>query len=158
MPLLAKHTDKLAIVRSLSHASNNHEPSVYHMLTGKQDPTLVVPRNGRKRSNFPNLASVVSYFSEPGALPASVTVPRPIGHDGVTYAGTYAGFLGPRYDPLELKEAPNARDSSAHAVVLPPDMDAIRLQGRHGLVKLIEAQDRLLNQDRTAQALGGFYE
>src|SRR4029077_5741821 len=61
-------------------------------------------------------------------------------------------------DPLELKEAPNAQDSGAHAVVLPPDVDATRLQARHGLVKLVEAQDRILNQDRSAQALGGFYE
>ena len=53
MPLLARHTDKIAIVRSLSHPSNNHEPSVYHMLTGRTNPTLVVPRNQRNRSDFP---------------------------------------------------------------------------------------------------------
>src|SRR5438309_7854331 len=45
MPLLARHTDKVAFVRSVSHSSNNHEPSVYHMLTGKVNPALVVPRN-----------------------------------------------------------------------------------------------------------------
>jgi len=71
------------------------------MLTGKQDPTLVVPRNQRRRTNFPNVGSIVSYFGEPGVMPASVTVPRPIGHSGVTYAGTYAGWLGPQHDPME---------------------------------------------------------
>src|SRR5262245_54345597 len=45
MPLFARHADKVAFVRSLSHASNNHEPSCYHVLTGRQNPTLVVPRN-----------------------------------------------------------------------------------------------------------------
>src|SRR5437660_3334873 len=110
MPLLARHTDKVAVVRSVSHSSNNHEPSVYHMLTGKQNPTLVSPRNHRRRSDFPNLGSVVSCFTPPGAMPATVTIPRPIGHDGVTYSGTYAGFLGPRHDPMELKEAPNSRE------------------------------------------------
>src|ERR1700722_5128401 len=29
MPLLARHTDKVALLRSLSHRDNNHEPSVY---------------------------------------------------------------------------------------------------------------------------------
>ena len=41
-----------------------------------------------------------------------MTVPRPIGHDGVTYAGTHAGFLGPRHDPLEFSAAPNSRDAA----------------------------------------------
>jgi hypothetical protein len=158
LPLLARHTDKVALVRSLSHASNNHEPSVYHMLTGKQNPTLAVPRNQRRRSDFPNIGSVVSAFTPPGALPASVTVPRPIGHSGVTYAGTYAGFLGPRHDPLELKEAPNAPVPAAHPVALPPDVDATRLQGRLGLARLLEEQDRRMQESRSTQDLGSFYE
>src|SRR6476659_3199742 len=49
MPLFANHTDKVAVVRSLSHPSNNHEPSVYRMLTGRINETLVVPRNARNR-------------------------------------------------------------------------------------------------------------
>src|SRR6478752_7575934 len=54
MPLLARHTDKTAIVRSVAHRSDIHEPSVYHMMTGKVNPLLVVPRNQRRRSDFPN--------------------------------------------------------------------------------------------------------
>lgn len=77
MPGLAKQMDKIAIVRSLSHPSNVHEPSVYYMMTGHQDPTLVVPRNHRKRSDFPNVGSVSAYFTPPGDVPASFTVPRP---------------------------------------------------------------------------------
>jgi len=158
MPLLAKHTDKVAVVRSVTHRSNAHEPSVYHMLTGKENPTLVVPRNSRRRSDFPSFGAVLSQFSPPGPMPASVTVPRPIGHDGVTYAGTYAGFLGPRCDPMELREAPNAKDQTAHAVSPPPDVDATRMQARHGLVRLIEAQDRLLQDKRGPQELNSFCE
>src|SRR5437588_11171665 len=86
MPLLARQMDKVAVVRSVTHPSNVHEPSVYHMLTGRQTPALVVPRNFRRRTDFPNLGSVVSYFTSPGELPASVTVPRPYGHDGITYS------------------------------------------------------------------------
>jgi hypothetical protein len=158
MPLLARHTDKVAVVRSVSHASNNHEPSVYHMLTGKQNPTLVSPRNQRRRSDFPNLGSVVSCFTPPGAMPATVTVPRPIGHDGVTYAGTYAGFLGPRHDPMELKEAPNSREQPVHALSLGSDLTTTRLLARRGLLDVIDTQDRRLQQNRAAEGLGGYYE
>src|SRR5262245_61765046 len=50
MPRLARLLDKVAVVRSVTHKSDVHEPSVYHMLTGEVDPTLVVPRNQRRRS------------------------------------------------------------------------------------------------------------
>jgi hypothetical protein len=158
MPLLAKRIDKVAVVRSLAHRSNNHEPSVYHMLTGREDPSLVVPRNQRKRSDFPGAGSVVSYFSPPSDLPPSVTVPRPIGHDGVTYSGTNAGFLGPRYDPMELQSAPNAQEKAVHAVTLPSDVDAVRLRARRGLLNQIEDAERSLQKSRATEGLTGFYE
>src|SRR5712692_5421925 len=128
MPLFARHTDKTTIVRSLSHGSNNHEPSVYHMLTGRTNPTLVVPRNARNRRDFPNYGSVISYFQPPSAMPAHVTVPRPIGHDGVTYSGTHAGFLGPRFDPLEKVAAVGSRETAVHPTTPLPDLPATRLQ------------------------------
>jgi hypothetical protein len=158
MPLLAQHTDKVAVVRSVTHSSTVHEASVYHMLTGHQNPTLISPRNQRRRTDYPNLGSIVSYFSPASGLPASVTIPRPIGHDGVTYAGTYAGFLGPRHDPLELREAPNSNDQPVHSISLPNQIDDSRLLARQGLLKLLEEQDRRLQDSRATEALGGYYE
>lgn len=158
MPKLAKHTDKTAFIRSFMHNSDNHEPSVYHVLTGKQDNTLVVPRNQRKRSEFPFFGSVVSSWTPPSSLPSCVTVPRPIGHDGVTYSGTYAGFLGPKHDPMEPKSAPNARDPAAHPLTTAPDLDQVRLQGRHGLLKTLEHQEKQLQRPGAGEGLGGYYE
>jgi hypothetical protein len=158
MPHLAQLMDRVAIVRSLTHGSNIHEPSCYHMLTGHEDMTFTVPRNYRQRTHFPFVGSILSYFNEPGVLPASVTIPRPIGHDGVTYAGTYAGWLGPRHDPMEIKEAPNSPQSATHALGLPEGMDATRLLARRGLVRLLEEEDRLLQRNRATDALGGFSE
>jgi hypothetical protein len=158
MPLLAQHTAKVTVLRSLTHNSTVHEPSVYHVLTGRQNPTLISPRNQRRRTDFPHFGSVIAHFSPPGDLPANVTIPRPIGHDGVTYAGTYAGFLGPRCDPMEPREAPNSNDPPAHAVSLSADLAASRLIARRGLLNLIEEQDRLLQASRATEALGGFRE
>lgn len=157
MPLLARQMDKVAVVRSLSHGSNNHEPSVYHMLTGRQNPTLVVPRNARTRRDFPNFASVVSHFQPSSAMPNCVTIPRPIGHDGVTYSGTHAGFLGPRCDPFEKVAAPGSREAAVHPTVMLPDLDTTRLQARHGLRQLLEAQDHRL-QSRGTRDLDEFRE
>jgi hypothetical protein len=139
LPRLARLADKYAIVRSLTHPSNNHEPSVQYMLSGKAGaPNLAVPMNQRKRSDFPNIGSVVSYFREPGALPAAATIPRPIGHGGVTYTGTYGGFLGPKHDPLEREAASDTGQSINHPTTPLPELPLARLTARNGLLEALE--------------------
>ncbi len=159
LPQMARHTDKMAIVRSFTHPSNTHEVGVYHTLTGKVNNSLAVPRNQRKRSDFPTMGSVVSYFSPPGDMPATVTVPRPIGHDGVVYTGTYGGFLGPSHDPMELQAPAEVNAPPPHSLEMPKGLDAHRLQSRHGLLKVLDGHDRLLQQaSGSARGLGGFRE
>jgi hypothetical protein len=159
LPRLARLADKYAIVRSLTHPSNNHEPSVQYMLSGRPGaPTLAVPMNQRKRSDFPNIGSVVSYFRPPADLPAAVTVPRPIGHSGVTYTGTYGGFLGPRHDPLERAPAKDTRESANHALDPQPDVPDARLVARTGLLKQLERTDAALQKSGGAIGMDEYRE
>ena len=148
LPLSARVADKFTIIRSMSHESNNHEPSVYHTLTGRRNPTLVVPANARKRTDFPGVGALVSAFTPPGALPASVTIPQPIGHDGFNYAGTYGGFLGPRFDPMEMRQVTPASTKSegSHSLNLPEELHRARLIARKGLLHLMDEEDRLLQK------------
>jgi hypothetical protein len=155
LPQIARLTDKLTIIRSYTHPSNIHEVSVNYTLTGRYRDGLAVPRNMRSRSDFPMVGSVVSYFSPPGALPAAVTIPRPIGHDGVIYTGTYAGFLGPRFDPLELQAPAEVNAPAAHSLDLPTGMDAVRVQSRLGLLNVLEQVDRRLQARGDRGAVAG---
>lgn len=158
MPLFAKYTDRTAIIRSLTHDSNNHEPSVYRTLTGRINNTLAVPRNQRNRRDFPNVGSIVSSFSPLGPLPASVTIPRPIGHSGVTYSGTYAGFLGSRFDPMEIAAAADTPEKPTHSMSLPKEVSDARLVARNGLLKVIEEHDRRYQSEKSAVSLDSFRE
>ena len=158
LPQVARQADKFSIVRSLTHPSNVHEVGVYHTLTGKVNPTLAVPRNQRNRLDFPAPGSVLSALGLGSDLPASVTIPRPIGHDGVTYTGTYAGFLGPQHDPMEIRAAGEVNAQPTHNLALPDGLDTTRLLARQGLLQLIETQDRLAQQSPAALGLGAFRE
>ncbi len=158
LPLFAKHTDKTVLIRSLTHDSNNHEPSVYRTLTGRINNTLAVPRNQRNRNDFPNVGSVVSYFSPMQAMPAAVTIPRPIGHDGATYTGTYAGFLGGRYDPMEVAAAEETKETPTHSIALPADMAESRLLARRGLLSVVEEADRRYQSVGAARSLDSYRE
>ena len=161
LPMIAKQTDKMSIIRSFTHPSNRHEVGVYHTLTGKINNTLAVPRNQRNRNDFPNTGSVVSYFTPSNVMPASVTIPRPIGHDGVVYTGTYAGFLGPKHDPMELQSPGEVDAPPPHSLDLPEGLSTARLQSRFGLLKLLEERDRAMQNNpsrfgRPAQGLERF--
>jgi hypothetical protein len=154
LPNFARHTDKLAIVRSLTHDSDNHEPSVYRTLTGRINNTLVVPRNQRNRLDAPNLGSIVSAFSPHGVLPAAVTIPRPIGHSGVTYSGTHAGWLGAGHDPMEIAAAAGgSTEKPTHTMALPDDLSNTRLLARQGLVRTIDQVERRFDQLAAARSI-----
>jgi len=158
LPLLARHTDKVTLVRSVTHPSNNHEPSVYRTLTGRINNTLAVPRNQRNRNDFPNLGSVVSWFTPPGGMPAAVTIPRPIGHDGVTYSGTHGGFLGGRHDPMETAAAEETPEKPTHPIAPQAELVEARLLARRGLLGTLEDLDRRFQQERTAQSIDSYRE
>jgi hypothetical protein len=158
LPLFARHTDKTVIIRSLTHDSNNHEPSVYRTLTGRINNTLAMPRNKRNRNDPPNLGSVVSYFTPLGPMPAAVTIPRPIGHDGVTYSGTYAGFLGGRHDPMEVEAAKETTETPLHSITLPQEVAETRLLARRGLLSVVEETDRRFQTERRVSGLDAYRE
>jgi hypothetical protein len=153
MPLLAQQADKLAIIRSMTHDSDVHEPSVYRVLTGQTDPTLVVPRNNRNRTHYPGPGAIVSHFSACASVPASVTLPRPVMHDGVKYAGTHAGFLGAQDDPLELPDAGFAHGRPVLDLGLPGSLDTERLVRRRGLLHALEQADRRLEQSPATEGM-----
>lgn len=156
MPMFAQRAHHTAVIRSLSHDSNNHEPSVYRTLTGQINNTLVVPRNNRTRVDAPNLGSVVSAFSQQKDLPSTVTIPRPIGHEGVIYSGTHAGWLGARHDPMEVGSAGESKQGPTHSLTLPSDLSDTRLLMRRGLLDTIERQQRL-GEQLTSHSLNELY-
>jgi len=158
MPLFAKLTGDTAIVRTLAHDSNIHEASVYRTLTGRTNPSLRVPRNDRNRDDGPTVGSVVSYFKQQRGLPGSITVPRPIGHEGVTYSGTHAGYLGPRYDPMEIEMAGELQGPPPLALSRPDGVTEARILQRRGLLESLENIDRRFQADPPARELDDFRE
>jgi hypothetical protein len=165
LPLLARHADKLSIVRSLTHGTTDHQTAVFHTLTGRaMSPPRIFPANARQRTDFPSLGSMFSYLGEKSLLPASFSVPRAVAHDGVYYAGTHAGFLGSQHDPVELGKVFNhvevgpRSDSSELPLVLPDDLSVARLQSRRGLRDLLDAEDRALQQTASSKAFSSTYE
>jgi hypothetical protein len=164
---VARHTDKMSIIRSLNHTATDHGVGVYHAMTGRaMIPPRTFPANDRRRTDFPSIGSMFSYLGEKSSIASHFTIPRPVAHDGLRYAGTHAGFLGSAHDPVELGQVFNhvevgPRPDQAKSSVplsLPDDVSTARLQARRGLVGVLEAQDRLLQQNSGMKSYGGVFE
>jgi hypothetical protein len=157
LPRLAKHMDKVSVIRTLHHTMNNHNSAGYYALTGHAPPT----DDQRLRDSldlYPAYGSVVDHLA-PGTtpeLPTFVSYPHVIS-DGSKTPGQHASFLGKKHDPLYIPRDPNADDFRLPELSLPKGLDIDRLQHRRGLQQLIDEQSRMLDRSAEARGMDDYY-
>ena len=101
LPLLAKHSEKLAIVRSIHHKHGGHQQGMYVSLTG-HDPAGGL--KAKKRGNWPSLTAMISRFQDAqSGTPRAIRLPYSMYDNGTLMAGEYGGWLGSKYDPVLMK-------------------------------------------------------
>jgi hypothetical protein len=134
-PKLSQLTDKLCIVRSITHADTVHTSAGYTMLTGVVHPKANSPSATSIQptpDDFPHLGAVLT--KQRGArelVPTAVSLPEYIRDAGVNdFPGQDAGFLGKAYSPL-LIEANSEQQIQLPALILPRDISPQRLEDRN---------------------------
>lgn len=101
LPLMSRHADKMAIVRSLYHKQGGHQQGMYHSITGHAPPPGLKALN---RTNSPSLAALMGRFQDPDSgTPNAIRVPYNMYDNGTLMAGEYAGWLGADYDPILMR-------------------------------------------------------
>src|SRR5262249_36371460 len=102
LPFLARHTEKLAIIRSIHHNDSEHGRGMYWNITGHKPPRAGnIPPD---RNDWPSLAAMVSKFrSAPRGVPTAVRLPYPLVDNNTLQAGEYGGWLGVKYDPIVIR-------------------------------------------------------
>src|SRR6478672_8420373 len=80
LPYLSRHTDKLAIIRSMHHRSSAHGKGMYWNLTGHPPTAPEVAVNlPPSRQDWPNLGAMISRFRHaPAGFPDAVQLPYPM--------------------------------------------------------------------------------
>jgi hypothetical protein len=108
LPNFAKVTDKVTVVRSLTHPYPIH--GVAYATTGVSEIDIPMELNPRDQRHWPFVGSVVDFVSQhalhgkrPSNMPNNVALPwhfssKRVGE--VPRAGPYAAFLGNAYDPI----------------------------------------------------------
>ncbi len=147
LPLLARHTDKLAIVRSIHHDDSFHGRGMYWNLTGHKPPRAAnIPP---MRDDWPSIAAVISKFrNAPRGVPNAVRLPYPMVDNDTLQAGEYGGWLGVKYDPIVLRPSSglpfdgSSRTLGAEVLNL-REVDLERLAERRQLLSSLQLPTRL---------------
>jgi hypothetical protein len=170
LPRLAKRSNRFAILRSLTHKSNDHSAGTHIMLTGRNDLPAGFNPNKPSGTDWPSLPATVQYALTPGDAPTAAILPHLLIHrTGRTLPGQQAGLLGSRHDAWVIEAAAkctgygacplcffhDGKTKFSHGdgplfqpphLQLPAYLSVSRVQSRHSFLEQIEQQRRALDQ------------
>lgn len=154
MPMTAKLTDRIAVLRAMATDDNAHSSSGYWMLTGYPHS----PKNNENAlpgapNDWPSTAAVVRHLKgDAKSLPGSVRLPEEIWNTGkILWPGQDAGWLGEHADPWLVNCDPHKKDFRVPTIALPADMSTDRLLARRSLQQNMNRSLDALHTSATAQ-------
>lgn len=156
-PLLAQRTDKLAIVRSMTHNNVDHTVATHFLLTG-------MPPNpaGTKYTDWPHIGSVLARLGRgTDPLPPFVSMRPKLPGDVPRFVeqsrGQFGGWLGPSADPLTIDANPAMPDYRVGDFELPAEISAQRLDDRRSLLTEIDRQIRAQSESAALTSMDRHY-
>ncbi|MBX3444172.1 MAG: DUF1501 domain-containing protein [Planctomyces sp.] len=142
MPLTARLTEHIAVLRAMSTMDNAHSSSGYWMLTGRPH----APMNSENAppgapNDWPSLAAVMRKLCPDNGLPSSIRLPDEIWNDGrLVWPGQDAGWLGRGADPWLVKCDPAGQNFEVADLAPPAGMPRLRLDRRQQLGAQLDGQ------------------
>lgn len=152
---LADWTERLAVIRSLTHTDPAHLSSAHATVTGSWAPVVRSDQTPPSERDTPHLGSLVSRVRPAQtALPSSVMMPWKAFHPaapGGEAPGQHGGWLGSAHDPLLLTGDPAQLDWKPPALSLGAGISPSRMQDRVGILRHFDAQRKQLEATRALQ-------
>ena len=142
-PKTAQVTDKITIVRSMTHGEAAHERGTHNMFTGyRPSPALA----------YPSMGSVVSHeFGPRNNLPPYVMIPN----QPNTYAGT--GYLSSSFAGFSLGADPAQAGFKVRDLQLPGGVDKSRFDRRRKLLDVVNQHFREKEKSDALDSVDTFY-
>ncbi|MBM3773569.1 MAG: DUF1501 domain-containing protein [Acidobacteria bacterium] len=148
LPRVAKHMDKLALVRSMHTLEQDHSAATYYAMTGHRPIPAM---------HFPSLGSIVTKELGPrSGLPAYVLEPQ-WERERVYEDSFKAGFLGPEFNPM-ITPDPSQPGFQVPDLSLPESLPMERLQDRRALLQLVDRSFRQIEESAEYANMDRFSE
>src|ERR1051325_8568993 len=145
LPRVARHTDKIAILRAVHHTIRCHNPAIYCSLVGREatDPMAVSNRTAARRTDHPHFASVVARLRPPQtSMPFHVILPNTTNNGPSKSPGLLGGYLGAAYDPFVLGADPSDPEFRVESLGSVEEINLDRLGSRQSLLQRFDAHAR----------------
>jgi uncharacterized protein (DUF1501 family) len=117
LPMLAARSNKWALVRSLTHSSNDHSAGHMIMLSGRSQLPPGFSSNAPKPTDWPSIAAIANGVLKPrNNLPPAIILPEKLIHrTGRVIPGQFAGQMGSHREPWIVTASPfNANSYGAY--------------------------------------------
>ena len=154
LPHVAGVTDKLAILRGLTHGDPDHVAGYHVMMTG-QHPGLggSFNRNVLNNNMHPSFGSMVAKMGgSSSTLPPYISVPNFLNSGGPS-------FLGPSYAPFVIEADPAAPEFSVRDIVLPEGVTSDRSLRRQDALRAVNHFEQQVDAfSKQEKSLDTFYE
>lgn len=154
LPHVAKVTDKLTILRGLTHGDPDHTAGYHVMMTGTHPGTGAnFNRNKHDNNVHPCLGSMVAKVGGGnGSLPPYISVPNFLNSGG-------PAFLGASYAPFVIESDPASPEFSVRDIVLPEGVASSRsVRRQQALREINKFEQGVERASKTVQALDIFQE
>jgi hypothetical protein len=159
LPFLAQRTDRLAVIRSMTHGDVDHTSATHPLLTGKPREN----RNAPRTENWPSFGAVLSRLGRGrGALPPFVSMMPKVPDGAPRFVeeshGQGAGWLGPLFEPMRIDADASKPEYRVGEFSLHAEVPVERTQRRQALLRDLDRQVRDMAEAPELAAMGSHYE
>jgi uncharacterized protein (DUF1501 family) len=160
LPMLSQRTNKLAILRSVTHGDVNHITAPHWMLTGKPSPR---PEGAPRNEDWPNYGAILAKLGRgKGPLPPYVSMMPVVPNGAPRFVeethGQDGGWMGPLYHPMRIDADASKPDYRVGEFNLRAEVPSNRSDDRRELLAKLDGQKRMMDAHLDSQATKVHYQ
>jgi Protein of unknown function (DUF1501) len=159
LPLLSRRTDKLAILRSVTHGDVNHISAPHWLLTGRPSPR---PEGAPRNEDWPNYGAVLAKLGRgKGPLPPYVSMMPVVPNGAPRFVeethGQDGGWMGPLYHPMRIDADASKPGYRVGEFELRTDVPTTRADDRRALLAQLDRQKQMMETVADMEATRAHY-